>query len=102
LLWIDKVLRIAAVIIGIIAVPMMFLVSVMAADSGTPQALHSAHRLMDISLGVDVVGILCAFVPPPKLPAPRIQLIGFLLFRIPTYIIPVALLGSIVIALTVG
>jgi hypothetical protein len=100
LIWIDKVLRIAAVVIGVLVLPLVLLVSGMAADSGTPQALHSAHRIFFLSFGTDIIGIVSAFLPVPKLPLSRVQLIGFLILRIPTYAIPASAIALIVFGLT--
>jgi len=99
LIWIDKALRIAAVVIGILVLPLVLLVSGMAADSGTPQALQSAHRIFLVSVSTDILGIVGAFLPVPKLPLSRVQLIGFLILRIPTYAIPASAIAFIVFEL---
>jgi hypothetical protein len=99
LIWIDKALRIAAAVIGVLSLPLVFVVSGMAADSGSPQALHTSNRIFFLSTSTDIIGIVGAFLPVPKLPLSRVQLIGFLILRIPIYMIPASAIAVIVFVL---
>jgi hypothetical protein len=85
LAWIDKVLRITAVVVGVCALPLIFFVSIMASDSGTPEAVRSAKHLWGTLSAIDIIGIVCAFLPRPDPPVSHWRLFGFLLLRLPTY-----------------
>jgi hypothetical protein len=87
LAWIDNVLRVTAVIVGVCALPLIFVVSIMASDSGTPEAISWSKHLWSTLSGIDIVGIICAFPPRPDPPVSHWRLFGFLLLRVPTYAI---------------
>jgi hypothetical protein len=66
---------------------MIFFLSIMATDSGTPTALLEGKILFLAGLGIDILGIACAFVPEPDpLPKGR-RLTLYVLLRLPTYLV---------------
>jgi hypothetical protein len=95
LAFIDKVLRITAIVVGVCALPLIFLVSGMAGDAGTPEATRYSGHLLGILLGIDITGILFAFLPSPDPPLSPGRLLGFLLLRLPTYAIASAGVGGL-------
>jgi hypothetical protein len=85
----ERFVRVLAVAIGVPALPMIFFLSIMATDSGTPKAMLEGKILFFAGLGIDILGIACAFVPEPDpLPEGR-RLIGYVLLRLPTYLVAV-------------
>ena len=91
LLWIDKVVRITAVVVAIVALPMIIFVSIMASDA--PGSAPHATHLFAAWMGIDLVGMACAFVPAPNLPMSGKGLVLFVLLRIPTYFVAVVGVG---------
>jgi hypothetical protein len=88
--WIDKVLRITAVVVGVCALPLIFFVSVMAFDDPHPDSQRYAGHLIKTLIGLDIVGMLLAFVPRPDHPLSKWRLLGFYILRVPPYAICIA------------
>jgi hypothetical protein len=100
LLWIDKVVRITAVVVAILALPIIFFVSIMASDA--PGSAPYAKHLFATGVGIDLVGMGCAFVPAPNLPMSGKRLALFVLLRIPTYFVVVVGVGVFLLMLVKG
>ncbi len=92
LLWIDKVVRITAVVVAILALPMIVFVSIMASDA-PGSAPHATHPFATW-IGIDLVGMACAFVPAPTVPVSPRRFALFAVLRIPTYFIAIMGVGG--------
>jgi hypothetical protein len=92
LLWIDKVARITAVVVGILALPLIIVVSIMASDA--PGSAAHATRLSALWLGSDLAGMACALVPAVRPPVTGKRLALFVLLRLPAYGLAIAGVGG--------
>jgi hypothetical protein len=88
LIWIDRMLRITAVVVSVLSLPLIVIVSIMASDDGSP---GTAWHL----IGFVVLAALLSVLPAPDSPVSRWRLAGFALLRLPSYSVAIAGVGSV-------
>jgi hypothetical protein len=94
-IWLDKMLRIIAVVVGVCALPLLFFVSVMAFDDPHPDSQRYAGHLTQTLLAIDILGVLLAFVPKPVPPISQWRLLGFFVLRVPPYAVCIVGVGGL-------
>jgi hypothetical protein len=92
LIWIDRMLRITAVVVSVLSLPLIVIVSIMASDDGSP---GTAWHLFGNAIGFVVLAALLSFLPAPDSPVSRWRLAGFALLRLPSYSVAIAGVGSV-------
>jgi hypothetical protein len=92
LIWVDKVLRIIAAIVAILALPLILFDSIMAGDA--PGSEDKATHLMTTLLFVDVLAFFTSFLPMPALPLSRWEWVRFGLMRFPSYSVAIFGVGG--------
>ena len=92
LIWIDRMLRITAVVVSVLSLPLIVIVSIMASDEGSPS---TAWHLFGNAIGFVILAALLSFLPVPDSPVSRWRLAGFTLLRLPSYSVAIAGVGSL-------
>jgi hypothetical protein len=92
LIWIDRMLRITAVVVSLLALPLIVIVSIMASDDGST---GTAWHLLRDSMEFVVMAVLLSFLPAPDPPVSRWRLARFALLRLPSYSVAIVGIGSV-------
>jgi hypothetical protein len=92
LIWIDRMLRITAILVCLLALPLIVVVSIMVSGDGSTGA---AWHLFRDSTAFVVMAVLLGFLPAPDSPVSRWRLAGFALLRLPSYSVAIVGVGSV-------
>jgi hypothetical protein len=92
LIWIDRMLRITAVVVSLLALPLIVIVSIMVSDDGST---GTAWHLLRDSMAFMVMAVLLGFLPTPDPPVSRWRLARFALLRFPSYSVAIVCIGSV-------
>ena len=85
-------LRITAVVVSLLALPLIVIVSIMPSDDDSTGA---AWHLLRDGMAFVVMAVLLGFLPAPDPPVSRWRLAGFALLRAPSYSVAVVGVGTV-------